>query len=276
MTDNACGSCTACCRVYSISEIGKPAGQWCEHCAVGKGCKVYETRPWKCVEFECLWLQSQHGGFGPPMPDEMRPDRCKVVFSPLDDTFIALCMPGSPDAWRKGAGRKVVDWLVGNGYRVLAGLPGAPTKTFIDRFCEREVHVGEPDETGKIRLTPTGGRYANAMTDDIVERVREMGLQQVWVDSRGCPHCGAKDGPAWIGDSVWHYCAKHRVKWLAGWDLTHVVDKVEQERRYKELGLGGFEHIRRDEVEALAVQVEKAAADNRLADLMRQLEMKDH
>ena len=132
MTDNACGSCTACCRVYSISEIGKPAGQWCEHCAVGKGCKIYEKRPWKCVEFECLWLHSQHGGFGNPMPDEMRPDRCKVVFSPLDDTFIALCMPGSPDAWRKGAGRKVVDWLVGNGYRVLAGLPGTRTRTLID------------------------------------------------------------------------------------------------------------------------------------------------
>src|SRR6516225_2800533 len=108
MTDNACGSCTACCRVYAISEIRKQAGQWCEHCAVGKGCKVYETRPWKCVEFECLWLHQRKGhaihGRGAPMPDEMRPDRCKVVFSPLDDdTFIALCMPGSPDAWRKGA-----------------------------------------------------------------------------------------------------------------------------------------------------------------------------
>jgi hypothetical protein len=53
-----------------------------------------------------------------------------------------------------------------------------------------------------------------------VERARDGSVQRVWIDIRGCPHCGAKDGSAWIGDSVWHYCAKHRVKWLAGWDLT--------------------------------------------------------
>src|SRR5258708_27094970 len=33
-----CGSCTLCCKVYNIPEIGKAAGKWCKHCTPGKGC----------------------------------------------------------------------------------------------------------------------------------------------------------------------------------------------------------------------------------------------
>lgn len=143
-----CGSCTACCRVYAIPSLDKPAGKWCDHCAIGKGCTVYETRPELCVEFACLWLQSHQRGQG--LPEEARPDRCKVVFTPTtnDGLMSAMCMPGSPDAWRKGPARKIIDTMLKGGMRVVAGLPQATTKVMIDQYGEREVQMTAPDENG--------------------------------------------------------------------------------------------------------------------------------
>jgi hypothetical protein len=50
-------------------------------------------------------------------------------------------MPGSPDAWRKGAARMVIEVAVAQGVRVLAGLPGSMTRTLIDRYGEREIEM---------------------------------------------------------------------------------------------------------------------------------------
>lgn len=143
-----CGSCTACCRVYAIPSLDKPAGKWCEHCAIGEGCKVYETRPALCVDFQCLWLMSQSKDA--PLPAELRPDRCKVVFSPTTnpDIMAGITMPGAPDAWRRKAARDLIDTMVKNKYRVVIGPPASLTKTMIDHRGEREVEMTEPDENG--------------------------------------------------------------------------------------------------------------------------------
>jgi hypothetical protein len=62
---------------------------------------VYEQRPQRCVEFECLWLQSQkrenpRERLGP----SLRPDKCKVVFSNSTNgnpaCVFATTMPGAP------------------------------------------------------------------------------------------------------------------------------------------------------------------------------------
>jgi hypothetical protein len=173
-----CGSCTACCRVYSIKELGKPAGTWCQHCAVGKGCKVYAERPKPCVEFTCAWLHSQtaegktiSGETAGPMLPQMRPDRCKVVFSWMtDDLMSALVMPGYPDAWRKGAAREVIEVAVAQGVRVLAGLPGSKTRTLIDRYGEREIEM-ERDTDG-YSVVPRAAKVQkgdDTMNDDEVK-----------------------------------------------------------------------------------------------------------
>lgn len=145
-----CGSCTACCRVYAIPELKKPAGKWCQHCDIGKGCKIYEARPKLCVDFKCLWLQSQERNPQERLPDELRPDRCKVVFSPTtnDKIMSAMIMPGQPDAFRKGAAGRLIERMVESGLNVVAGLPQATTKTMINRRGEREVQMTQPDENG--------------------------------------------------------------------------------------------------------------------------------
>lgn len=146
--ENKCGSCTACCRVYAIPTLDKPAGKWCLHCDIGKACKIYEQRPKLCVDFECLWLQAHTRGT--PLADELRPDRCKVVFSPTTNPRImsAITMPGSPTAWRTGPARELIDKMVRGGLHVVIGPPASTTKTLVGPDGERQVKMTEPDADG--------------------------------------------------------------------------------------------------------------------------------
>ena len=53
--DRGCGSCTLCCKLIGVTELEKPAGEWCKHCEVGKGCKIYAERPETCSAWHCGW-----------------------------------------------------------------------------------------------------------------------------------------------------------------------------------------------------------------------------
>lgn len=148
---NHCGTCTACCRVYAIPEFAKPAGPWCKHCDVGKGCKIYDSRPERCVGFECLWLASQKQNVTAALPPELRPDKCKVVFAPSTNEQImtAITMPGRPDAWRA----KPVTWLIERlnraGLSVAVGPTDADAQTVIKPDGrEYRVRLSPPDKDG--------------------------------------------------------------------------------------------------------------------------------
>ena len=146
-----CGSCTACCRVFAIPQIEKQAGDWCQHCDVGVGCKIYETRPKICVDFACLWLQSRaQPDARLHMPDALRPDRCKVVFSPATDPTImgATTMPGAPDAWTRKPVQNFIRTLIGMGLRVVVGQPNSTEKIMLDRGGMRRVEMTKPDANG--------------------------------------------------------------------------------------------------------------------------------
>ena len=95
-----CGSCTMCCKLLNIvdPELTKPAYKWCQHCDIGKGCKIYSTRPEACKAFECLWLQDRRGVF----PDDARPDKSGVVLRPTPvGGVLAHCDKHRPERWRK-------------------------------------------------------------------------------------------------------------------------------------------------------------------------------
>lgn len=146
--DNKCGTCTACCRVYAIPAVGTKAGEWCKHCDIGKGCKVYADRPPVCVEFACMWLQSQRHA---PLPIELRPDKSKVVFNMSTNPKIvtATTMPGAPDAWQKPAVMKLIKGLNAIGLAVTIGPPAALKQLLLGPDGSREVvEMTEPDENG--------------------------------------------------------------------------------------------------------------------------------
>jgi len=154
---NHCGTCTACCRIFDIPELSKPAGKWCDHCAIGRGCQIYDSRPPICRGFKCLWLMSQEREDPRErMPVEMRPDKSKVVFHPStnDNIMAATTMPGAPLAWRNHAAQLVIKRLVANGNSVAVGAPVSNRRVMVDKDGEHEVRMTDPDETGMQFMIP--------------------------------------------------------------------------------------------------------------------------
>lgn len=122
-----CGSCTMCCKLMGVADLPKPKpnGVWCEHCAIGKGCKIYEERPNSCRIYECLWLMSQKQAH--PMHPQMRPDRSKVIMSvtnPSDSGQQLLTVhvdPGKPNAWREEPIYSYFCGIAKQGVRLIIG-----------------------------------------------------------------------------------------------------------------------------------------------------------
>lgn len=75
--DNLCGQCIACCRNPFIRRDASFGAGVCIHCK--QGCDIYFNRPQPCKDFECHWLASQKRN--DKMPEDMRPDRCGIVFT---------------------------------------------------------------------------------------------------------------------------------------------------------------------------------------------------
>ncbi len=98
---NHCGTCTMCCKLLGIIELDKAAGQWCTHCAIGTGCKIYDTRPADCRTYMCVWRDFREQGH--PIPEELRPDRCGVIIDAAlngRDHYVRVDAT-KPDAWKK-------------------------------------------------------------------------------------------------------------------------------------------------------------------------------
>jgi Fe-S-cluster containining protein len=93
-----CGKCSMCCKVLRIDELQKPAGKWCDHCKVGHGCTIYETRPDVCRTFACAWLMSDR------VPEEWYPLRSHMVLSYVMNNGITTITcsvdANHPTAWQ--------------------------------------------------------------------------------------------------------------------------------------------------------------------------------
>lgn len=68
-----CDGCTACCSVFGVEEINKPAWEKCTHLN-DRGCSIYATRPGHCHGFYCMYQ------YGVGTVAE-RPDKLGVIFS---------------------------------------------------------------------------------------------------------------------------------------------------------------------------------------------------
>jgi len=140
-----CGNCKLCCKVFRIPEFNKPAGQWCPHCPT-KGCKIYESRPEMCRQYECVWKRRPDF-----LPEDFRPDRIAVVFNEyLTDNGLPLV--GLHESHR-GAAAKVVKMLGqvrrrGLGVFVVHGrqchalfAPFFKTKEELEAWQQKMAHV---------------------------------------------------------------------------------------------------------------------------------------
>ena len=97
MSARSCGSCTLCCKLFPVPELGKPSGQWCQHIAQGRGCGIHETRPPVCRAFWCQWIEN------PDLGTEWKPEIAKFVLSiyPGSNSLAVTVDPANPANWRK-------------------------------------------------------------------------------------------------------------------------------------------------------------------------------
>lgn len=93
----SCKGCTLCCKLLRIEALDKPRSQWCTHCDVGVGCKIYEERPTECRTFDCGYLMLPHIG------DHWKPVNSKMVIALATDAnrLTVFVDPDRPNAWRK-------------------------------------------------------------------------------------------------------------------------------------------------------------------------------
>ena len=68
LKERECGDCNLCCKLVPVPALKKEANEWCKHCEIGVGCKIYKDRPLDCRAFSCLWALSV-------TPEEYKPNK---------------------------------------------------------------------------------------------------------------------------------------------------------------------------------------------------------
>jgi hypothetical protein len=151
----SCGTCNLCCKVYSIRELSKPAGQWCTHCVRGTGCAIHPTRPPSCRDFFCSWLVD------PNLGPEWKPEVSRFVLS-ADAVHRAIMVsvdPGRPLAWKRAPYYAVLKQFSEAFFRidqkVLVNLTGHITVLLPDR----DVPLGRIGPADEIAIWREGAAY---------------------------------------------------------------------------------------------------------------------
>jgi hypothetical protein len=145
-----CGSCRACCIVFPLPVLEKPAHTPCRHlCAAGCGIHGRE-QPEVCREYTCRWLDHEE------LPEEYRPDRVGVVVTDSGEIRVKdrtlpvlvanlLARDGDRDA---GARAMLADFSAA-GMAVLV-VDGPDLRIVYDR--ERHEGIGPEDIEEAFRL----------------------------------------------------------------------------------------------------------------------------
>lgn len=158
----SCGTCTMCCKVYSIKELGKPAGKWCAHRVQAVGCTIYAARPRSCREFFCSWLVD------PNLGPEWKPEVCRFVLSAdaFHRAILVTADPGRPLAWKQppyyGVLRRFSEVFFRIGQKVLVSLNGHITVVLPDR----DVPLGVLAPAQEIAIWRDGSTYGAGLRDD--------------------------------------------------------------------------------------------------------------
>ncbi len=85
-----------CCKVFAIPEIDKPRDVWCQHCNVGKGCRIYPDRPDRCRIFHCGYL------LWDKVPEHWFPPKSRIVISNEDGYRLIFYVDSrQPGRWRE-------------------------------------------------------------------------------------------------------------------------------------------------------------------------------
>jgi hypothetical protein len=111
-----CGECRACCWLFPLDYLEKPAREWCKHCT-DKGCAIYnEERNPVCTTYLCEWLRQP--GWG----EELRPDRCHIIYTrshPIGTKFVITASQLNDYAYLRRANERLMTRLVRSGHIIV-------------------------------------------------------------------------------------------------------------------------------------------------------------
>lgn len=147
-----CGPCTLCCKVYDVPAVESALGVWCKHCAPGKGCGIWETRPEFCRSFFCNWIKLDW------LDEEWRPDIARFVFTidPNSGYLMFQVDPGSPDAWRREPYYSQIKTWASEGLSRAKGTLVFVNKAATLVLPDGEQQLGELGPEDRINIGPGG------------------------------------------------------------------------------------------------------------------------
>lgn len=184
-----CGTCTACCTLLEVTEVGKPMNEWCTYCGDGSGCTIYDRRPQMCRSFNCAWLLGH-------LDDEWFPETAGMVVHFSQDAINVQVDPDHEDRWRQEPYfSKLAEWSL-NGIR-RSGNPGYAT--LVVAGAERYLLLGRtvvPDPTlfGTAFLpeTPDTFRYWKATSQEHLHRLHDR-ITEIQRIRQEFGHCAIPD-----------------------------------------------------------------------------------
>ncbi len=165
-----CGSCSACCTLLEVEEVGTSVNEWCRHCEAGKGCTIYDSRPQMCRSFSCAWLQGH-------LTDEWFPEKAGMVVHFSQDAVNVQVDSANPDRWRQEPYfSKLCEWslngITRNGNRGYATLVAVGYDKFL--LLGRTI-VPDPTLFGTAFLPVAAEtfRYWKARSQEHLQRLHE-------------------------------------------------------------------------------------------------------
>lgn len=124
-----CGSCSLCCKVMGVPEV-KQRHAWCPHCSPGCGCIIYESRPERCRQFNCLWLVN------PQIKDHWFPAKSRIVIdTSTPATVVFVVDPDYPLRWREQP------WLADIKAIARAGFTSKPGWTTVIMIKDQTIPI---------------------------------------------------------------------------------------------------------------------------------------
>lgn len=97
LAGRSCDDCAMCCKLMAITELAKPAGQWCPHAVMQCRCAIYEARPPTCRSWHCGYRLM------PFLGEHWHPAVCDMVvhWEPSDRQIRIVVAQGSEDRWKR-------------------------------------------------------------------------------------------------------------------------------------------------------------------------------
>ncbi len=169
-----CRGCTLCCKLMQVPPLNKPKDQWCIHCEIGTGCRIYDERPAVCKSFLCGYVSS--ADIGP----HWQPSNCKMVlfYEAQARRAVIFVDSGRPGAWRsepfysdiqawaRAAAANKGQVIIWTGETAIAILP------------DREVPLGpvRPDQLVITVENPPGRPVDVVVIDRDTRRIEKYGI----------------------------------------------------------------------------------------------------